>query len=382
MHVVVPKEVRAGERRVALAPEAVSKLRDIGLTVAVESGAGTEAGFIDDAYRQAGAEIVTGTAALLEKGDIVVKVRPPLSGGPADEVALLRSGSLLIAFLQPLTSAELVRALAVQGVTSFAMELVPRITRAQRMDALSSQATVAGYKAVLLAASATGKFFPMLMTAAGTVPPAKVLVLGAGVAGLQAIATARRLGAVVQGYDVRPAVKEQVESLGATWVGFELKEAEGAGGYAKEISAEAQRQADEHLFKLVAEADIVITTAQIPGRPAPRLVSEAMVAAMRPGSVVIDLAAESGGNCPLTRADEVVHSDGVAILGPVELAATMPLHASQMYSRNVVALLQHLVKDGQVTIDAADEITSGCMVTHAGAVVHERARSALGAVAT
>lgn len=382
MHVVVPKELRPGERRVALVPESIGKLRDVGLAVALQSGAGEEAGFPDEVYREAGADIVNDAAKLATIGDIVVKVRPPMHEAAADEVTQLRSGTLLIAFLQPLTSPELVRALAAQGVTSFAMELVPRITRAQRMDALSSQATVAGYKAVLLAASASGKFFPMLMTAAGTVPPAKVLVLGAGVAGLQAIATARRLGAVVQGYDIRPAVKEQVESLGATWVGLEMKEAEGAGGYAKEVSEEAQRRAHDHLRGLVSEADVVITTAQIPGRPAPRLVTEDMITAMRPGSVVVDLAAESGGNCAFTRAGEVVRANGVAIHGPVEVAASMPLHASQMYSRNVVALLQHLVKDGQVSIDTADEITSGCMVTHAGEVVHEGTRSALGAVAT
>jgi NAD(P) transhydrogenase subunit alpha len=382
MHLVVLKEARPGERRVALVPDAMARLRELGLTVSVQSGAGVAAGFIDDAYRDAGAEVVTDAADLLAAGEIVAKVRPPLNAGPSSEVDQMRPGSVLIGFLQPLTSPELLRALARREITSFAMELVPRITRAQRMDALSSQATVAGYKAVLLAASATGKFFPMLMTAAGTVPPAKVLVLGAGVAGLQAIATARRLGAVVQGFDIRPAVKEQVESLGATWVGLQMEEAEGAGGYAKEVSAEAQRKEHEHLHKLVAEADIVITTAQIPGRPAPLLITEDMVLAMRPGSVIVDLAAESGGNAAFTSADEEVHKNGVIILGPTELSSTLPLHASQMYSRNVLALLQHLVKDGEIQLDFTDEITSGCLVTHAGEVVHERAKASLSAVAT
>jgi NAD(P) transhydrogenase subunit alpha len=294
----------------------------------------------------------------------------------------MREGAVLVGFLQPLTSPALLRALAAGGITAFALELVPRITRAQRMDALSSQATVAGYKAVLLAGSTSGKFFPMLMTAAGTVPPARVLVLGAGVAGLQAIATARRLGAVVQGFDIRPDVKEQVESLGAQWVGIQMQEAVGAGGYAKEVSQDAQERMLEHLHKLVAEADVVITTAQIPGRPAPKLVTEPMVAAMRPGSVIVDLAAESGGNCAGTRAGEDVQRNGVSILGPVELAATLPFHASQMYSRNVLALLQHLVKDGELKLDLEDEITKGCLVTHGGEVVHDRARATVAGATT
>jgi NAD(P) transhydrogenase subunit alpha len=378
MHVVVPKEVRPGERRVALVPEAISKLRDLGLTVSVQTGAGADAGFFDQAYADAGATIGNDGAGLLATADIVTKVRPPVHDG-ASEVDALRTGSVLIGFLQPLTSPALMRALADRNVSAFAMELVPRITRAQRMDALSSQATVAGYKAVLIAAAASGKFFPMLMTAAGTVPPARVLVLGAGVAGLQAIATARRLGAVVQGFDIRPAVREQVESLGAQWVGIEMKEAEGAGGYAKEVSEEAQRREHEHLHRLVADADVVVTTAQIPGKPAPTLITDEMVGAMRPGSVIVDLAAESGGNCVLTRPGEDVRLDGVSILAPIELPATLPLHASQMYSRNVTALLQHLVKDGNITLDLSDEITAGCLVTHGGEIVHERARAAAAA---
>jgi NAD(P) transhydrogenase subunit alpha len=252
------------------------------------------------------------------------------------------------------------------------MELVPRITRAQKMDSLSSQATAAGYKAVLLAAAGHGKFFPMLMTAAGTVPPARVLVLGAGVAGLQAIATARRLGAVVQGFDIRPAVKDQVESLGAQWVGMELAEAEGSGGYAAEVSEETQRREHEHLAKLIADADVVITTAQIPGRPAPVLITTDMVDGMKAGSVIVDLAAESGGNCELTRPDEEVRHGRALILGPTDLAGGTQIHASQMYSRNVEALVQHVTKDGALNIDREDEIVRECLITDAGQIVHPR----------
>ncbi len=382
MQVAVPKESRPGERRVALVPEAVSRLRDSGLTVAVQSGAGSESGFVDSAYQAAGASIVTSESELFAASDIVVKVRAPTHSVTSSEVDRLRAGSMLIGFLQPLTSPDLLHALAAHRVSAFAMELVPRITRAQRMDALSSQATVAGYRAVLLAASATGRFFPMLMTAAGTVAPAKVLVLGAGVAGLQAIATARRLGAVVQGFDIRPDVKEHVESLGAQWVGIQMEEAVGAGGYAKEISEDSKRREHEHLHKLIAEADVVITTAQIPGKPAPVLITEDMVHAMRFGSVIVDLAAEAGGNCALTRAGQEVRMNGVSILGPLELPSTLPFHASQMYSRNVTALLQHLVKEGSLALDLTDEITSGCLVTHGGAIVHERVKSTLQPVAT
>ncbi len=371
MRIAVPKETRPGERRVALVPESVTKLTGSGLEVVVEAGAGDRAGYSDDAYRGAGASIAPDRASALAGAQVVVTVRAP---DPAD-VRGLDSGSTLIGLLQPLTSPELLRALADAGVTSFAMELVPRITRAQRMDALSSQATVAGYRAVLLGAVRGGRLFPMLMTAAGTIPPAKVLVIGTGVAGLQAIATARRLGAVVQGFDIRPAAKEQVESLGATWVGMEMKEAEGAGGYAQEVSDEAKQREHEHLAKLVAEADVVVTTAQIPGRPAPVLVTRDMVERMKPGSVIVDVAAESGGNCELTKPDEDVEQNGVTILGPTDLACVQAVHASQMYSRNLLALLQHLIKDGALDIDTSDEITAGCLVTHEGRIVHERARA-------
>jgi NAD(P) transhydrogenase subunit alpha len=376
MQVGVVRETMAGERRVALVPESISRLGGLGISALVETGAGASAGFPDAAYEKAGASIAGDAHAVLGGSDLIVKVRAPTHDGPAAEVVALKSGSALIGLLQPLSSPDLLRALAGQRVTAFAMELVPRITRAQSMDVLSSQATVAGYKAVLIAAAACSKFMPLLMTAAGTVPPSKVLVLGAGVAGLQAIATARRLGAVVEGYDVRPEVKEQVESLGARWVGLAMQEAVGAGGYAKEVSEEAQQRALQHLHKLVAAADIVITTAQIPGRRAPTLVTAEMVAAMQPGSVILDLAADGGGNCALTVPGQDVVQHGVHILGPINLAATMPQHASMMYSRNILALLQHLVKDGALALDVADEITRGCLVTHAGEVVHERARAA------
>lgn len=379
MKVAVPRETATGERRVALVPESVSRLVKAGVEVMVAEGAGQGAGFPDAAYAEAGATLVADAATLYGGADMVVRVQAPTFGPGAGEVGLMRKGAALIGFLQPLTSAELVAALAQQGITSFAMELVPRITRAQKMDALSSQATVAGYKAALIAANTSGKFFPMLMTAAGTVPPAKVLVIGAGVAGLQAIATARRLGAVVQGFDIRPAVKEQVESLGATWVGLQMDEAVGEGGYAKEVTEEAQRREHEHLHKLVSEADVVITTAQVPGRQAPLLIPEDMVRAMRAGSVIVDLAADSGGNCALTRAGEEVHVGGVTVNGPANLPAALPYHASQMYSRNVLALLQHLIKDGALQFDREDEITAGCMVTHDGEVVHAGSRELVSA---
>jgi len=377
MQVGVVKETHPGERRVALVPESVGKLTGAGIDVVVEAGAGADAGFTDAMYEKAGGGMRSSAADVLGSCDVLLKVRAPTHDGAKPEIEALRSGSAVIALLQPLTSPDLVRALAARGLTSLAMELIPRITKAQSMDALSSQATVAGYKAVLIAAAASPRLFPMLMTAAGTIAPSRVLVVGAGVAGLQAIATARRLGAIVEGYDVRPDVKEQVESLGARWVGLAMEEAVGAGGYAQEVSQEAQDRALQHLHKLVAAADVVIATAQIPGRRAPLLITEAMVHAMQPGSVIVDLAAESGGNCALTVAGEDVVVNGVLVMGPADLAATMPLHASQMYSRNLVTLLQHLMKDGALVIDTGDEITQGCLVTKGGEVVHEGTRSAL-----
>jgi H+-translocating NAD(P) transhydrogenase subunit alpha len=362
MRVVVLKETHAGERRVALVPESVVLLVRAGAEVSVEPGAGESAGFPDRLYAEAGAELEAPEPALAPATEVPGE-------GALDR---LPAGALIVGLLQPHAERARLEACAARGVTALAMELVPRITRAQRMDVLSSQATVAGYKAVLLAAAASNRFFPMLMTAAGTIPPARVLVLGAGVAGLQAIATARRLGAVVQGFDIRPAVKEQVESLGAQWVGMELSEAEGAGGYATEVSEETQRREREHLHRLLTEADVVITTAQIPGRPAPVLITQEMVEAMRPGAIIMDLAAESGGNCPLTRVNEEVRHGDVTILGPGDLAAGMPIHASQMYSRNVEALIHHLVRDGDLQLDATDEIVRDCLVTADGEIVHPR----------
>jgi H+-translocating NAD(P) transhydrogenase subunit alpha len=373
MKIAVPKEAARGERRVALVPESAARIIAAGHAVGVESGAGASAGYDDSAYAAAGATIESSRRALFSDADLVLTVRS-LDGNDVD---LLPAGAALIGQLRPLTSPVEMQALARRGVRALAMELVPRITRAQKMDSLSSQATAAGYKAVLLAAARHGKFFPMLMTAAGTVPPARVLVLGAGVAGLQAIATARRLGAVVQGFDIRPAVKEQVESLGATWVGMEFEEAEGSGGYAKEVSEEMKQREHEHLHKLVADADVVITTAQIPGRPAPVLITRDMVEAMKSGAIIVDLAAESGGNCELARADEEVQLGNVLILGPTDLAAGTPIHASQMYSRNVEALVLHIVSDGALNLDTSDEIVRECLVTDAGSIVHPRVSAAI-----
>ncbi|MGQ0815754.1 MAG: Re/Si-specific NAD(P)(+) transhydrogenase subunit alpha [Gemmatimonadota bacterium] len=363
MRVGVPREIAPLERRVALTPESVHKLAALGCNVVVQSGAGEAAGFTDAAYAEAGASIEPDSDAVYD-ADVVLKVQSPGS----EEIARIREHALLIGFLAPLTSPVLLQRLAAKRITALAVELVPRITRAQTMDALSSQATVTGYKAALQAGTATGRFFPMLMTAAGTVPPARVLVLGAGVAGLQAMATARRLGAVVSGFDIRPAAKEQVESLGATWVGIQLEEAEGAGGYAKEVSEETKQKEHAHLRKLVTEADVVITTALVPGKRAPVLVTRDMVEAMKAGSVIIDCAAEQGGNCELTQAGRPVVHNGVNIEGPINLPATLPTHASFMYSRNLVALLTPMIKDGAFTIDLNDDVIGACCVTHAGQV--------------
>jgi NAD(P) transhydrogenase subunit alpha len=340
---------------VALVPEVVSRLTGGGFEVLVERAAGEAASFPDSGYEEAGARIVSDPY----EADAVVKVQKP----SVDEVARLRSGQVLIGFLQPLTDKDGVEALAGRGVVAFAMESIPRITRAQPMDALSSQATVSGYKATLLAAESLPKFFPMLMTAAGTVAPAKVLVLGAGVAGLQAIATARRLGAVVTGFDVRPVVREQIESLGAGWLDLGVVGQETAGGYAQELTEEQQREQQEQLEARLPEFDVVITTALIPGRPAPRLIPASAVAAMRPGSVVVDLAAEAGGNCELTEPGEEVVREGVSIIGLLNLPSSMPYHASQLYARNVAALLHHLAPEGELALDFEDEITSGACVT-------------------
>ncbi len=377
MIISVPKETTPGERRVALTPDAVKRLAGTGASVRVERGAGDAAGFADEDYRAVGAEILPDAATLRRAADVLVTVYRPAESDVAD----LKESAVLVGMLQPATNAALVRALAGRKVTSFSLDALPRITRAQSMDILSSMATIAGYKAVLLAATTLPKFFPMLVTAAGTIPPARTLVLGAGVAGLQAIATARRLGSIVQAFDVRPAVKEQVESLGAQFLVADTADlqAEGAGGYAKELSEEQHRRELELIQKHVTQVDVAICTAQIPGRRAPVLITEAMVKGMRPGAVIVDLAAEGGGNCELTKAGQDVVAHGVTILGPVNLAATVPTHASQMVSRNLLSFLQHLIKDGSVKLDFQDEITAGACITHAGEIRHEGARAAAGA---
>ena len=372
MNVGVPRETAPGERRVALVPEAVGKLTKAGMAVVVESGAGLGSGHDDDAYHTAGATVADRTAAF--GADLVVKVQKP----SAEEIALLREGAALIATLQPLSSKDAVRAIAARRTTAFSMDMIPRVTRAQPMDSLSSQSNIAGYKAVLVAANSLPKFFPMLTTAAGTVTPARVLVLGAGVAGLQAIATARRLGAVVEAFDTRPVVKEQVQSLGAKFLEIDLGEqGEGTGGYAKELSADAHRKEQELVGSHVKDADVVITTALVPGRRAPILVTADMVKAMRAGSVIVDLAAELGGNCELTEPGETVVRDGVTIHGEVNWPSTVAVHASQLYARNVSALLGHLVKDGALSLDLEDEITKGALITHQGQVVHTATKTAL-----
>jgi H+-translocating NAD(P) transhydrogenase subunit alpha len=356
MRVGVPKESAPGERRVALVPESVSRLAAAGIEVRIEVGAGDAAGYPDDEYRDAGASVADDA---YEGVELVARVRKPAAG----ELARLSQGTVLVGFLEPLSDPEGVERLAERGAVAFAMESIPRITRAQSMDALSSQATVSGYKATVIAAERLPKFFPLLMTAAGTVAPAKVLVLGAGVAGLQAIATARRLGAVVSGFDVRPVVKEQVESLGATFLDLGILGEETEGGYARELSEDEQRAQQAALEERLPEFDVVITTALVPGRPAPKLIPASAVAAMRDGSVIVDLAAEAGGNCELTTPGEEVVREGVTIVGLTDLPSTMAHHASQLYSRNVSALLLHLAPEGELKLDFDDEITAGACVT-------------------
>jgi NAD(P) transhydrogenase subunit alpha len=358
VRVAVPKETEAGERRVALIPDSVGRLVGAGFEIAVEQGAGQSAGFPDAEYAAAGADVVA-RSALLAGAEAVVRVGRP----SADEVAELAPGTVLIGFLSPLSDPAGIERLAARGVVAFAMESIPRITRAQSMDALSSQANVAGYKAALIAADRLPRFFPLLMTAAGTVAPAKVLVLGAGVAGLQAIATARRLGAVVTAFDVRPVVQEQVESLGATFLDLGVRSEETEGGYARELSEGEQRQQQDALTEQIPGFDAVITTALIPGRPAPKLIPASAVRGMRLGSVIVDLAAEAGGNCELTEPGEEIQREGVTIVGLTNLAATMPYHASQLYARNVTAVLQHLAPEGRLALDFEDEITAGACVS-------------------
>jgi NAD(P) transhydrogenase subunit alpha len=369
----VPKESGAIERRVALTPDVVKRLVKQGLEVRIEQDAGVASSYSNEAYTAAGAKIVQGAGAVWGEADIVLMV-----GRPEGDIPSMKDGGLLVGMLFPLTNPEVVEKLAQAKVTSFSLDQLPRISRAQVMDVLSSMSTIAGYKAVLMAAAHHGKFMPMLVTAAGTIAPAKIFILGAGVAGLQAIATARRLGGVVSSFDVRPAVKEQVESLGAKFLEAEALESEGEGGYAGELSDEQHRREQELLHNHIKEMDVVITTALIPGRPAPELITEAMVKDMRPGSVIVDLAAETGGNCALTEPGETVERYGVSIMGPLNLAAGTPVHASQMYAKNMSAFLGSLIdKEGKLTLDFEDEVVKGTCITHEGRVVQEATQQAM-----
>lgn len=375
MRIAVPVELQPGEARVALVPESVKKLVTSGVEVGIETGAGIKAGYTDDEYKAAGASIMD-RASLLSGTDVLACVNRPESG----DLGRLKAGAIIIGFLKPLDEPSALEPVVSKGLTAFAVELVPRITRAQSMDALSSMATVAGYKAVIMAAERLPRMFPLLMTAAGTVPPAKVLVLGAGVAGLQAIATARRLGAVVEAYDVRAAAGQDVKSLGAKFLEVDLGgiETQDAGGYAKELSPEALKLGRDMVTKRAAISDVVITTAQVPGRRAPLMLTEEAVQGMRPGSVVVDLAASTGGNCALTRPGEEVDHNGVLILGPLNVPATVAGHASQLYSRNLTTFLSLIVDKGNLKVDLADEILKGSCVTYQGGSVHPRVAAALG----
>jgi NAD(P) transhydrogenase subunit alpha len=376
------KETFPGEQRVAITPHVVPSLVKKGVEIVVETGAGTAAGYPDADYADKGVRIAGSRADVFASADVIAQVRgyganPEHGQG---DLELFRRGQSLIATFEPLTAGDAVREIATRGVTLFALELVPRITRAQSMDVLSSMATIAGYKAVLIAANHLPKMFPMMMTAAGTITPAKVFIIGAGVAGLQAISSARRMGAVVHAYDVRPAVKEQVESLGGKFVEMELdaSAAEDAGGYARALGEDFYKKQRELMSEVIAESDVVITTAAVPGKQAPVLVTGEMVRGMRPGSVIVDLAAERGGNCELTRAGDVVEEGGVSILGPTNLPATVPFHASQMYAKNVATFLLGMVKEGAFTIDLEDEVVQGTLVTRDGEVVQPQVREALG----
>jgi proton-translocating NAD(P)+ transhydrogenase subunit alpha len=379
MRIVVPKETAPRERRVALVPESCKKLIQAGYEVAVESQAGVSAGFSDQAYQDAGAVIQSDPASLFGSADIVTKVNAPtLPASGRDEVGWMRTGAIYLGSLMPLRNLEAVTALQARGVTAFATDAIPRTTRAQAMDTLSSMANIAGYKGVLLAAVELNRYFPMLMTAAGMVFPAKVFVIGAGVAGLQAIATARRLGANVMATDVRPEVKEQIESVGAKYVGIELQESAAAGGgYAKELSAEDQARQKQLLVEQCAQSDVVLTTALIGGVFAPKLLSAETVRGMKPGAVIIDLGADGGCNCELSRAGETVQVGGVTIIAPLNLPATMPFHASLLFSRNLTAFLQAFTKDKTFQLDFNDDIQQGAVITHAGEVRHARTREAL-----
>ena len=379
MRIAVPKETAPGERRVALVPESCKKLIQAGYDIAVESGAGEAAGFADAAYRELGVGIASDPAALLGSTDLVLKVNAPaISASGRDETGWMRPGTIYLGSLMPLRNLEAVRELAARKVTAFSTDAIPRTTRAQAMDTLSSMASLGGYKGVLLAAVELNRYFPMLMTAAGMVFPAKVFVIGAGVAGLQAIATARRLGANVVATDVRPEVKEQIESVGAKYVGIELKDSAAAGGgYAKELSEEDRLRQSQLLAEECAKSDVVITTALIGGVFAPRLISAGTVKSMKPGSLIVDLGADGGGNCELSKPGETVHVDGVTILAPLNLPATMPFHASLLFSRNLTSFVQTFTKDKTFQLDFGDDIQQGALITHDGDVKHARTRDAM-----
>jgi len=379
LNIGVPSETQEGEKRVALTPDGVKTLKDKGFSVVVQTGAGTRAGFKDDAYEAMGATLVPTGDAVFQHADLVVKVNGPTDGSPNSEANRLRDGSALLSFIYPLSNLDTVRTLQGKNVTSFAMELIPRITRAQSMDALSSMSTIAGYRGALLAADHLPKFFPMFMTAAGTLPPAKVLVIGAGVAGLQAIATCKRLGAIVEAFDVRPAVKEQVESLGARFVVMDAKldEAEDAGGYAKEVTGDTHTKELELIGKRMEKNDVVITTALIPGKPAPLLITKEMVKKMSAGSVIVDLAAPAGGNCEATEPGKVTTFEGVTIIGSTSLLSDMAADASRMYSKNITEFLINLAPEGSMKLDLEDQIIRDTLVTVEGRVQHEPTRLAL-----
>lgn len=374
MKIAIAKETEVGERRVALIPDTISRLVKKGWEIWVESGAGEGSFFSNEAYESVGAKIIDDPHQLWGEADILLKVTPPKDS----EIGQLKEGAALVSFLNPLGNPQTVQQLQQRQIAAFSMELIPRTSRAQSMDALSSQASVAGYKAVLIAAAALPKFFPMLTTAAGTIRPAKVFVIGAGVAGLQAIATARRLGAVVEAFDIRPAVKEEVQSLGAKFVEVTLEEETvAAGGYAKEVSQETQRRTQDAIATHVASADAVIATAQVPGKKAPLIVTEEMVAQMKPGAVIVDIAAEQGGNCAVTEAGKDIQYKGITVIGPVNLPSSMPVHASQMYAKNISTFLECLVKDGEMHLDFEDDIIAETCVTHAGEIRNHRVKEAL-----
>lgn len=382
MRLAVPKEIIPGEKRVALVPEVIPQLLKIGHTVQVEAGAGMRAGFTDEAYATAGATVVPDSRTVYSNAELILKVLRP-APGPGHELDLIPTNAVLVGLLQPSGDAAFFQTLAERGITSLSMELVPRTTRAQMMDALSSQSTVAGYKAVLLAANALQKFFPMLMTAAGTVRPARVLVIGAGVAGLQAIATARRIGAVVEAFDTRPVVKEQVKSLGATFIELDVDthEAEDMGGYAKELAEEHIRREKELIHERAKMSDVVITTALVPGKRAPLLIERETVEAMKPGSVIVDLAGEQGGNCELTEPGQTVEKHGVTIIAPLNISSELAYHSSQMYAKNVAALIALLTKDGSLNLDLNDDIISAVTVTSGNEIRNEIIRSRLAGAA-